>query len=86
MKLFLHFQFSLTRGEIKDKTTTSCKYCITHVSPPQQSSGTFKALLKAQTKTKQANTEDIKERLVFCVTHGMAHLTSGGETKAKNSI
>lgn len=81
--LFSHFQFPLTRGEVKDKATTSCKYCITPISPPQQSSGTFKALLKAQTKTKQANTEHIKERLVFCVTHGMAHLTSEGKPKRK---
>lgn len=57
-----------------DTAATSCKYCITPISPPQQSSGTFKALLQAQTKTRQANTEDMKERLRFCVTHSMAHL------------
>lgn len=83
MKLFSHFKFSLTSWEVKEEATTSCKYCITHISPPQQSSGTFKALLKAQTRTKQTNTEDVQERLVFCVTHGMAHLTSEGKPKQK---
>lgn len=48
--------------------------CISHMSPPHQPSGSFKALFKAQTMLKQAstklNTQNLKK------THYMAHLTS----------